>query len=821
MNETLKSAITNGDLILFLGAGASRGCKTSNNVDIFDGNGLAKELAKRAHLPYEDEPLDDVYSAARRALESRLDQVLEELFRHTQPSQEYLALAQYAWRRIYTLNIDDGLDKALHQSKQKVHLRLSSDSIEERDQFFSRLDYIKLNGSADRLKDGIIFSSSEYAKASTRALPWYEQCASDFVRSPFLFIGTQLNEPLLKFHIERYKAINGTQAGKSYVITPSATKIQSESLLQYNIVHIPGTLASFIAWLQQEFPKPLTPVQLAAASLPQYANMLLAPDRAAYIDLLEGVSFVKRDMLSEKVAHEIEGSIRSFYKGFQPTWKDIVDGLPANLDILDRSISFIRHHKGAEKIIPLVGPAGSGKTTLLMQISYELCGSSEFAVYYINEPLSKLTKTLEELERSSPDAEKIFVAIDNVDYMADQLVEILKSGRLRKTTIISAERENVWSKRTRHKLGAYSCKPIPVREFSEADAERIIDRIKLYGSWTILGQMSRKQRIVALIEGAQKQLLIALLEATYGRGFEQIIENDYATLSSNEERIFLLIVGVITERHCDAPISLVDRALGSLGILSRTVVLSDALAGIVTQRGDKLSVRHPVYVRYLLEQVVDPKLTSEAVSGLLHAFSHFPPPIMKHVSKMEATIYKGLINHRFLFEVLKGRETLVISLYKSLEKLFELDGLFWLQYGLALRDFHNNEEALDKLRTAFSAYAMDHTQHALGQQLLIVAANTQDPRIARNYLDEARSYLEALDDIIDSDDVYPIVTLAQGHTKIVRKLEGDDEARSVAKSYIPNLKRRCELMPENQYLSDCYETLFKFAATGTWIEIQQ
>lgn len=218
MNETLKTAITNGELILFLGAGASRGCKTSNDEDVFDGNGLARELAKRVGLIYEDEPLDDVYSASRRALESRLDKVLEELFRHTRPSQEYLTLAQYAWRRIYTLNIDDGLDKALHQSKQKVRLRLSSDSIEERDQFFSKLDYIKLNGSVDRLKDGIIFSSSEYAKSATRSLPWYEQCASDFIRSPFLFIGTQLNEPLLKFHIERYKTINGTTAGRSYVI---------------------------------------------------------------------------------------------------------------------------------------------------------------------------------------------------------------------------------------------------------------------------------------------------------------------------------------------------------------------------------------------------------------------------------------------------------------------------------------------------------------------------------------------------------------------------------------------------------------------------
>jgi len=818
MNEALKSSIAKGELILFLGAGASKGCKTRDNEDVLDGYGLAKELARRASLPYEDEALDEVYTAVRGKLESRLDPILEELFQDVNPSQEYKIIAQYAWRRIYTLNIDDGLDRALSQSGQNIRLRLSSDPIQERDQFFKRLDYIKLNGSINRLRDGIIFSPSEYAKATGRPLPWYEECASDFIRNPFLFIGTKLNEPLLKYHIEKYKSINGLKGGVSYVITPSATEIQRNSLLQYNIVHIPGTLSSFKAWLLEEFPEKLTSIQLATASLPQYAAFLSTPDRAAYVDLLDGVNFVKRDMMSEKIADQHEGSVRSFYKGFQPTWKDIIDDVPARLTVLDTSLAFIKQHKGSEKIIPFIGPAGSGKTTLLMQLCYELCRTPEFAVYFFNKPLTKIVKTLEELERSSGDVEKIFVAIDNVDYVADQLAEILTSDRLRKTIIICAERENGWSKRTRHKLGIHSCSPIMVREFNEVDAENILDKVKLYGSWTVLGQMSQEYRINALINGAKKQLLIALLEATYGRGFEQIIESDYATLSSMEERIFFIIIAVITDKHSEAPVSLVDRALSSLGILYRSAVLTESLAGIVIQRGSKLTARHPVYARYLLEQVVDPKLTADAIKGLLHAFSHYDSPVIKNVSREEATIYKALINHKFLWDVLKGRETLIIPLYKSLEKYFELDGLFWLQYGLSLRDVHDNLEALDKLRTAFSAYPMAHTQHALGQQLIIAANEAQNKTMAMNYMAEARDLLEPLDDVIDSEDTYPIVTLAEGHTKLIRKIEGDAEARSIAKYYITSLQRKSDAQPNNTYLKECYTTLFKYAATGSWIE---
>lgn len=815
MNEVIKSAIEKGELILFLGAGASKGGKTSTGADLLDGNSLADELAKQASIPYSDEPLDEVYAAVRAQLESRLDPILEQLLRHVRPSVEYDTLGKYAWRRIYTLNIDDGIERAFRSSAQNLCVRLSADAIEDRDVFFNRLDLVKLNGSVDRLKEGIIFSSAEYARATNRALPWYEQCASDFLRMPFLFIGTKLNEPLLKFHIERYKAINGKTAGKSYVITPSATPIQEASLLQFNIVHIPGTLSTFTNWLQANFPVGLTPTQLATASIPQYAGFLVARDRDAYASLLEGVSQIAPDMASRP---EAEGAIRAFYKGFQPTWNDIVEGIPAELDILASSLKSVLAELKPNTVVPFIGPAGSGKTTLLMQMCYALCRSKGINVYFIHEPKKELKKILEALEQSSREATRIVVAIDNVDVVADQLSESLASGRLSKTTILCAERENSWKKRTVHKLGQFSSGAIPINEFSQRDAKKILDKLQAYGSWTVLGQMSERERVHALVDRAKKQLLIALLEATYGRGFGEIIERDYQTLTSAEERMFFLTVGVVTERHFDAPLSLVDRALSSLGILSKSTVFSEALSGIVMTRGDALTARHPVYVRYLLEHVVDPQLTGEAIRGLLQAFSHYKAPVMKHLNKVEAAIYKKLINHKFLWEILKGREALILSLYKGLEKSFELDGLFWLQYGLALRDMHDDGEALEKLRTAYSAYPMPHTQHALGQQLLILGSKAPDKRTAIAYAEEARSLLEPLDDIIDSDDTYPLVTLAEGHTKLVKNIEGVDAARSVAKSYISVLEAKCDAQPTNSRLRECHDRIFKFAATGTWAE---
>lgn len=821
MNNELHVAIKKGELILFLGAGASKGCTTRIGAKLLDGAALAKHLAEIGQYDYADEPLDEVYGAVRAKLGSRLDHVLEGLFRDTQPSPEYLALASFAWRRIYTLNVDDALENAIRRQRvQNLHVRVLGDPVADQDNFFDRLDLIKLNGSIDQLRHGIIFSASEYAKATARPLPWYEQCASDFVRSPILFIGTKLSEPLLKFHIERYKNVTGKSPGRSYVITPSATPLQKQALLDYNIEHIAGTLADFVEWLKSSFPTPLKPLDLALESIPQLSELLKSDNARKFASLFDHVTPVKKTTLIGSRKSGTGSTILNFYKGFRPTWEDIVEEIPARLDVFTSARKLIGANFSKNSIVPLIGPAGSGKTTLLMQLCFDIANEKGLEVYFIEQPINNLIDTLEAIERSST-ASRIIIGIDNIDFVSDQLKAIFASERLQRTMFIGAERENIWKRKTRIRLGSFSAKPIIVDQFTNSDAERILEKLEKYGSWTRLGQLPARQRVSELVVRAQKQLLIALLEATFGLGYGQIIASDFSTLTTEEEKLCFLVVGLITDRKQDAPIALVDRALSFIGILNRDVMVSSHLAGIIVNRSGKLAVRHPIYVRYILDHLVDPSLTVRALVALLEAFAQYESPVIQHVDKLEATIYKGLINHAFLRDVLKGHRDLVLSLYKSLEKKFEQDGLFWLQYGLSLRDFNEHQESLEKLRTARQAYPMEHTQHALGQQLLIVAEHCSDKQTALTYADEAMEILESLDRVIESDDTFPIVTLAEGYTKVMRRHAGEEIARKKAADFAGRLKLRCGTLEGDERLRKAYENMFRYAATGTWVEPEE
>ncbi len=818
MNNELKEAIEKGNLILFLGAGASKGCTAEGNAKVLDGSALAKELATFGGYEYDEEPLDEVYAAVRAKCGSRLNEHLERLFRDTEPSTEYKILSSFAWRRIYTLNIDDALETAIRRAKlQKLHIHLSAHAVTDQDNFFGRLDLIKLNGSSDRLQDGVIFSASDYAKATARSLPWYEQCASDFLRHPILFIGTKLNEPLLKFHIERYKSITGKAPGRCYVITPSASDFQKASLAEYNIEHIPGKLADFTTWLNNEFPTPLQPIDLAKRSIPQLAELMGPKKSIEYASLFDHVLLINRTSITPKHTTPKNASIHDFYKGFRPSWRDIAENIPAKLEVLNVAKKSIIEKYQKNTIFPLIGPAGSGKTTALMQLCLDISELPDWEVYFISQPIDQLQSTLEAIEKSSR-AQKILIGIDNIDFHSEQLNEVFTSKRLQKAMLIGTERENIWKRKISIKLSPHFHKPILIDQFSAADAEQILEKLERYGSWTRLGQMTPKERTRELIGRAQKQLLIALLEATFGLGYGQIIASDFSSLDSEEEILTLLVIGVITDRKLEAPASLIDRALSYANIPDVNLLISNNLAGIVINNNGRLSVRHPVYIRYVLDHLVDPILTEKAIRSLLEAFSQYESPIIKHVNKLHASIYKGLINHTFLRDVLKGKQDLILPLYKSLEKKFEQDGLFWLQYGLSLRDFHDHDGSLEKLRIARQAYPMEHTRHALAQQLLIVAEGLRDSQSAQAYADEALEILKELDSTLESDDTFPLVTLSEGYTKVIRKHYGDLEARKHARNFSESLKVRCASLPNDNRLRESYERLFRYAATGSWID---
>ncbi|HVS27798.1 MAG TPA: SIR2 family protein [Burkholderiales bacterium] len=814
MNEQIKRAIQRGELALFLGAGASAGSRDSAGRDLLFGGDLARELAGAAGLPYAGELLRHVYAAAQAKLGDKLLKLLEERYRHCTPSSEYLELAKYPWPRIYTLNIDDALERALAKaSSQNVAVRGLQDRVEDQDQYFERLDVVKLNGCVNNLQAGVIFSPQQYARTAAAASQWYEQLGIDFFRYTFLFIGTKLDESIFFQQVERYRDVAGAAEGESYLVVPSVSEIERTSLASQHVIHVPGDVAAFCTWLQSTFPVPSKPIDVAIARHPQLATVLFDAksdaDQYYYANLFQHVERIDKTLPALQRTDAEKHATRNFYLGFKPTWSDIHEGVPAVLASTREFVEVVKRAIGKQKLVVLYGPAGSGKSTLLMQAAYHIMRNTHTPVYALTQPADNLGEILNVLDKVHNEPYVIFT--DKLDSIVHELNSVLKSHKLLRGTVVGSERQNIWIGRTRDILGEFSGAPFKVSEIHESDAEAILKKVEQFGPWQRLRKLSSADRVHELVAKAKRQLLIGLLETTLGDGFEKLIEEDYKRLKSREERLFLTVVGLATVHRSSIKESLVYRALRNLGIVTGVPQLLRLTAGITLYANGALYARHPVYVRYLFEHVIDPSEIQVSIKALLGAFGAYRVPIAKYAAKNERYVFKSILNHRFLREVLRGQDDLILDVFRSYEKVFQEDGLFWLHYGLALRECDEQDEALSKLKTAYEAYSSVQAEHALAQQKLILGRLTDSRTKAYVMLDEAKKALDRLDQVLELIDAYPIVTLSEGHVAIVLKFEGKEPARTLAKDYFADLNRRIKGGRGGERIDECAKRLMKFA----------
>ncbi|ELY3422532.1 SIR2 family protein, partial [Cronobacter sakazakii] len=374
MNNDIKQALLEGRLMLLLGAGSSFGSLTQTHKQVPLGQDLAKILAEQAQLPYSGETLPRVYSACTPILGERIHEIFDSHYRNCIPSKEYDILSKYVFARIYTLNIDDAFEKSIERnSKQYLYVRSRNEKVSPPDQLFQKIDYIKLNGDVKKPGEGYIFSPQEYGAASAQTPLWYKELGSDFFNYKFLFIGSQLDEPLFYHQIERYRGATKSVEQRSYVITPSASPIDIASLKSSNIEHIPATLSDFVEWLTNEIPTPLTPAQTLKQSRPEY-NVSVHDDEERYMRIFREVIPISRTCLQIINERDSGYPIRNFYKGFKPTWKDILDQVPAELEntlfIYDEIRSLLNSNDHSPiNLYCIFGSAGSGKTTIAKQIA--------------------------------------------------------------------------------------------------------------------------------------------------------------------------------------------------------------------------------------------------------------------------------------------------------------------------------------------------------------------------------------------------------------------------------------------------------------------
>lgn len=815
MLPEIKNAYQNGRLMLLLGAGASYGSRDSNDLEMPMGDDLAKELADLMGWPYAGEALSNVYSAINAIDSAHLHNFLRKRLTNTKPSRELQTIASFPWPRIFTLNIDDCTETALRKAgTQNVHVIARNSPLEDIDPIYKIVQLVKLNGSADRPEDGFIFSPQEYGEGSNRLPIWYRELGQSHSNYTFVFIGSKLNEPLLQHAMAEMRSTVKREPLRGYVITPSASEIEKHHLKSLNLVHVPGTLKDFAEWLGREMPQRPTGWDLATARRPELRNIHQALTEMQK-RTLNSVTLVSAGFLPRSPLANSHGSIREFYKGYKPRWEDILDGVPAELAFVKDFSKLVVEGHESRKCIMLVGPAGAGKSTALMIAALHASKAPNIPVYFLREAVSDIKEVIIALEQIN--TSKFYLFIDKVEAMYNEISELLSGPHTKNICIVASERLNIWNRRVKTVIEPFISKTFLVEKISKADASRILEKLEIFGPWTRLQPMRPEQRIAEVYNKADRQLLIGLLEATTGLGFTQIIEKDFKNVGDDRHKKFLVIVGLASIHRSTLGARIVGSALSNLGIAEDVNVMARETEGIVVTSAKKYSARHPAYVRELFEKIVPTTTIKDCLIAILEAFSDYETPVIKNVGKADGVVFKSIINHRFIKEMMRGDRDKVLSVYKAFETRFHIDGLYWLQYGLALRDFDLQVEALEKLKTARDAYTSPQIEHAYAQQLMIIAAMSPNWDDAEPLLTEAIDTLRELSQVADPTDTYPIVTLAEGHVSVMSKFFGAEGAKTITQQYANELLVAYKRHPSTR-LQEAVNNVVTFATTGNWKE---
>ena len=792
----LRKSIEDGRAVIVLGAGASA---TSFNRagPIPVGKKLAALLAERAGMSYDNESLTDVLAAVTPILGDAGNlAVYKERYLGVQPAPDLQGLFAFTWKRLYTWNVDDGIDNVNGYKAQSHSIFNGIDDKVAQPTGQQQLQIIYLHGQITKPEKGLIMTDVEYARyiKSDRHF-WYQEAARDYLEFCPIFIGSTLDEPILMAELERAKRHGISSPGQAFLITPDdLSPLKLAGLKARGVLHVKATLADFVAWLRSIHPNGLGPKQVitVANNYDQDALQHLKPADLEAAQALRPISPANLALSLKDISFQAKSNVaRQFLQGFPPTWLVAASDIPVELEALTGlKVAITKALDQKSELFVTLGQSGSGKSTATMMALLQIATArNDIAVYDVAPDTRSLKRALAVLTRV--ESRRAIVHVGELFLYGGFIREDLEVLRGKDVIIVGTARSSEWAEHLSRYLEDVSVTH-DFQRFTPKDFDPLINRLIQYVPAPTFKRMSDADRRKKFAS-SRSQLLIALQEATESSNFDEIIASEFTNLPDDDTRRLLVLVGIATIARVGVSAAIARQAFEKFSQTRSFEDAMSALAGIVADvGGGRLLARHELYVRHILEVLTPPDEFLRAAGSLLQTFSNYETPIIKYASRQDSILFKFLLNHDFIFERVKRFEDreLGISYYSSHEVDFQLDGHFWLQYGLFMGRIGYHEAALELLTQSARAYPDNpFAVHALADLQLKIArkADSFDQR-AKTLLDQAVTSLNLQDARREvRSDQYPLVTLANGHIGCLLAHGMVDDALALAPQYYDRL----------------------------------
>jgi len=790
--------------MLFLGAGFSLGATNiSRTLPLPSVEDLRKDLWKLC-FPDEDytpsATLQNLYESALRLrgrdtadlLRSRLTVDAETL------PDWYDLYFSLPGARVYTLNIDDLALAADRKFTLQRPLHLISALREQYepppDDPRLALEVVHLNGDIDGIPNDITFSTTQYAERLARPEPWYVRMVADLVSRPFVFVGTQLEEPALWQHIElrKHRGGHGTRElrPRSYLVTPKLDAPRRSLLSEYNVAWLAMTAEEFEAAVLSGL-RGVRDAGLTALKHQPGAN----PFDPRSIPLVSS--------LSNTPVHSTE-----FLIGGHPVWADIQEGRAVGRacdDLLWSGVQESADRAGSKGIVVVTGTAGSGKSTALMRVALR-ANAEGWTTGWIDSEGSLSPHEIRVGMRGQ-DAPRL-LCIDDADMYGSEISSMVREMSLRPPYPLLVV--GIRSGRVDLVLQEKVIQDLAIKEFAmpplaDPDIDNLLDVLDRENRLGLLRGKPRDEQRAAFRDQAGRQLLVAMIQATSGRRFEEKAVEELIELGE-DARIYGLIAVASAYRFG------LQRGEVLLGLGENSNVLLNALDMLVRRHVVRVGhdgaiwARHRVIAEVIRDELQKTGAIKELLQGLAHVAATQVNPVLPR-SARPWRLLRQIINHDFLMRVI-GYDA-ARNLYGEVENLLRWDYHFWLQRGsleVEVGDLDLAENFLNQARGLSPSDFYVQTEYAY--LLMRKAIDRPAANFAPEFVREATETLTSLIDQVGERDPYAYHVLAsQGLAWARRGITSSIEKEQFLREIKSDLENGCKHHPRAAELKMLLETV--------------
>lgn len=567
--------ISAGRCVLFLGAGISLDSGAPSSIV------LSNEIAAQfLDIPAAGYPLSEVAALVdaedgRRRLNDWIMRRLGTL----RPSAAIHALPLFRWQAIYTTNFDTLVETAYNEASNAVQ-RLRP-IYSNRDPISTlgtdEVAFYKLHGCISRANSeegNLVLTQDDFARVEDGRQRLFNRLVDHVADLPVLYIGFARVDPDFARVLATVEKAVGSLSGlsRSYALQPGHLEAEIKRAAVKKVTLLNIGAEDFFSKIDAA----ITPEERARPDGEEVSGVhsrVTLRRNSITNNVLAGL--MNDYEILDDVLDSEECDPETFFKGSVPLWGDIAAGVDAHRDVQDTLLEAllvdIDLDKASPTLVVLHAEAGAGKSTLLRRVGAELVTTWDSVVLYLR-PFGALDFL--DIERlTSAIDERVYILVDDATRIAVELRAFLEAARQAraKVTIFAAARTNEWRESQEAQF------LIPHNEFeleslTLTEIDHILDTLSQHGQLGYLEDADRKTQREAFEARAQKQLLVALREATEGKAFDEIVVDEFDRIPSEDAKRGYLYVA----------------ALHRFGLLTRAAVLHRALRIPLTELAERV-----------------------------------------------------------------------------------------------------------------------------------------------------------------------------------------------------------------------------------------